>query len=58
LAFRQRRKQLKNAWSSLLVPEQLELAARRAGIALGARGETLGVEAFARMAEAVAEWVV
>jgi 16S rRNA (adenine1518-N6/adenine1519-N6)-dimethyltransferase len=55
LAFHQRRKQLKNAWSSLLGREQLEQAARRAGIALEARGETLGVEAFARMAQAVAE---
>jgi 16S rRNA (adenine1518-N6/adenine1519-N6)-dimethyltransferase len=52
-AFGQRRKTLKNAWSTLGKGGELEEAARRAGIDLGARGETLGVSDFARMAEAL-----
>ncbi len=51
-AFAQRRKQLRNAWSSVFharsVP--LEPAAERAGIDLSARGETLSVADFTRMA--------
>jgi 16S rRNA (adenine1518-N6/adenine1519-N6)-dimethyltransferase len=51
-AFAQRRKQLKNAWSSVFHARSvtLEDAARRAGIDLAARGETLAVADFARMA--------
>jgi 16S rRNA (adenine1518-N6/adenine1519-N6)-dimethyltransferase len=49
-AFGKRRKTLKNAWSALSDSGSLEAAARRAGIDLGARGETLAVEDFARMA--------
>jgi len=55
-AFQARRKTLRNAWSRL-APELavLEAAASRAGISLTARGETLDVEAFARMADALGE---
>jgi 16S rRNA (adenine1518-N6/adenine1519-N6)-dimethyltransferase len=51
-AFAQRRKQLKNAWSGLFEDRGLELAsaAERAGIDLSARGETLAVADFSRMA--------
>ena len=49
-AFGQRRKTLKNAWSSLDDAGSLEAAARRAEIDLGRRGETLEVADFARMA--------
>jgi len=51
-AFTQRRKQLKNAWSGLFAERGVELepAARRAGIELSARGETLSVADFTRMA--------
>ncbi|HTQ07498.1 MAG TPA: 16S rRNA (adenine(1518)-N(6)/adenine(1519)-N(6))-dimethyltransferase RsmA [Polyangiaceae bacterium] len=49
-AFAQRRKKLKNAWSSVLPPPELERAARSAGIELDRRGETLSVAEFARMA--------
>lgn len=52
-AFGQRRKTLKNAWSALGQGDALEGAARRASIDLGARGETLAVSDFARMAEAL-----
>ncbi len=54
-AFQARRKTLRNAWAKL-APDSaaLEQAAARAGIALDARGETLDVVAFARMAEALA----
>jgi 16S rRNA (adenine1518-N6/adenine1519-N6)-dimethyltransferase len=48
-AFAQRRKQLKNAWASLLEREALERSAALAGIDLGRRGETLSVAEFARM---------
>lgn len=47
-AFGQRRKTLRNAWHG--VASELEGPAARAGIDLGARGETLGVAAFRRMA--------
>jgi 16S rRNA (adenine1518-N6/adenine1519-N6)-dimethyltransferase len=52
-AFAQRRKQLKNAWAGLFAERGLDLsgAAGRAGIDLSARGETLSVADFARMAE-------
>jgi 16S rRNA (adenine1518-N6/adenine1519-N6)-dimethyltransferase len=52
-AFNQRRKTLRNAWKALLSKDELEAAAATAGIDLGARAETLDVEAFARMASAV-----
>jgi 16S rRNA (adenine1518-N6/adenine1519-N6)-dimethyltransferase len=53
-AFQARRKTLRNAWSRVAPdPGVLEKAALRAGISLGARGETLEVEAFARMADAL-----
>jgi 16S rRNA (adenine1518-N6/adenine1519-N6)-dimethyltransferase len=50
-AFQARRKTLRNAWRSLLADmTALERAARRARVDLDARGETLDVEAFGRMA--------
>lgn len=53
-AFGARRKTLRNAWSRL-APDAatLEAAAAQAGVSLAARGETLDVEAFARMADAL-----
>jgi len=50
-AFQARRKTLRNAWRGLLPDDALQAAAARAGISLDARGETLDVEAFARMAK-------
>jgi 16S rRNA (adenine1518-N6/adenine1519-N6)-dimethyltransferase len=52
-AFAQRRKKLRNAWASVVEPARLEECAERAGIDLDRRGETLGVEDFARMANEV-----
>jgi 16S rRNA (adenine1518-N6/adenine1519-N6)-dimethyltransferase len=51
-AFGQRRKKLKNVWAALFGERGIELggAAERAGIDLSARGETLGVADFERMA--------
>lgn len=51
-AFGQRRKTLRNAWRGLFgwTREELERAAQSAGISLDARGETLDVEAFSRIA--------
>jgi 16S rRNA (adenine1518-N6/adenine1519-N6)-dimethyltransferase len=53
-AFEARRKTLRNAWARA-VPDasMLERAAERAGISLAVRGETLPIEAFVRMAEAL-----
>lgn len=53
LAFQQRRKQLRNAWSALGSDRGVPLAeiAARAGIDLSARGESLSVADFTRMAE-------
>jgi 16S rRNA (adenine1518-N6/adenine1519-N6)-dimethyltransferase len=53
-AFQARRKTLRNAWAGL-APDSasLERAAAEAGVSLRARGETLDVEAFARMAAAI-----
>jgi 16S rRNA (adenine1518-N6/adenine1519-N6)-dimethyltransferase len=53
-AFQSRRKMLRNAWGGT-VPDAIALdrAAREAGVDLDARGETLDVEAFARMAAAL-----
>lgn len=52
MAFGQRRKTLRNAWRGMFgwSGDELVEAAKTAGIALDARGETLDVEAFARMA--------
>jgi 16S rRNA (adenine1518-N6/adenine1519-N6)-dimethyltransferase len=54
-AFEQRRKTLRNAWRGVCHSSaaQLEQAARASGIDLGARGETLGVADFERMARAL-----
>ncbi|MFT3771315.1 MAG: 16S rRNA (adenine(1518)-N(6)/adenine(1519)-N(6))-dimethyltransferase RsmA [Minicystis sp.] len=51
-AFGARRKTLRNAWKGLYgwSKEELDASAAEAGIDLGARGETLGVEAFAKIA--------
>jgi 16S rRNA (adenine1518-N6/adenine1519-N6)-dimethyltransferase len=51
-AFGARRKTLRNAWKGLYgwSREELERHAAEAGIDLGARGETLAVEAFAKIA--------
>ncbi|HLK36260.1 MAG TPA: 16S rRNA (adenine(1518)-N(6)/adenine(1519)-N(6))-dimethyltransferase RsmA [Polyangiaceae bacterium] len=55
-AFEARRKTLRNAWAALAPDGRaLEAAAARAGVSLDARGETLDVEAFARMAQALDE---
>jgi 16S rRNA (adenine1518-N6/adenine1519-N6)-dimethyltransferase len=56
-AFGARRKTLRNAWKGLYgwSKEELEARAKEAGISLDARGETLGVEAFARLAGRVGE---
>jgi 16S rRNA (adenine1518-N6/adenine1519-N6)-dimethyltransferase len=55
-AFGQRRKKLRNAWRGVLGASDaaLEGAALRASIDLDARGETLDVHAFSRMAEELA----
>lgn len=53
-AFQSRRKTLRNAWAELVVdPAALQAAAATADVALEARGETLDVDAFARMASAL-----
>ncbi len=53
-AFATRRKTLRNAWRSLALDlSHLEDAARAAEVSLDARGETLDVAAFARMAGAL-----
>ncbi len=49
-AFGQRRKTLRNAWSTLDSGGAIQAAAGRAGIDLSVRGETLAVADFARMA--------
>jgi 16S rRNA (adenine1518-N6/adenine1519-N6)-dimethyltransferase len=56
-AFEKRRKTLRNAWRGVLGLSitELENAAREAHIELGARGETLGVNDFDRMARQVRE---
>jgi 16S rRNA (adenine1518-N6/adenine1519-N6)-dimethyltransferase len=52
-AFEKRRKTLRNAWRDImgLSLGELEELAREAGVDLGARGETLGVADFSRMAQ-------
>jgi 16S rRNA (adenine1518-N6/adenine1519-N6)-dimethyltransferase len=52
-AFGMRRKTLRNAWSRAAPAELIARAAVAAGVALDARGETLSVEEFARMAAAL-----
>lgn len=52
-AFAQRRKMLRSALRSLAAPEAVDAALREAGIADGARGETLGIADFARIAAAL-----
>lgn len=52
-AFGMRRKTLRNAWSGVAPASRIAAAAERAGISLDARGETLDVDAFARMAMAL-----
>jgi 16S rRNA (adenine1518-N6/adenine1519-N6)-dimethyltransferase len=49
-AFGTRRKTLRNAWSRVAEAGRIAAAAEAAGISLDARGETLDVDAFARMA--------
>jgi 16S rRNA (adenine1518-N6/adenine1519-N6)-dimethyltransferase len=49
-AFGMRRKTLRNAWAKVADPTRIAQAAAEAGISLDARGETLDVAAFARMA--------
>ncbi len=51
-AFQQRRKMLRNAWQKLAfaTDDALRQAATRAGVNLDARGETLSVRDFARVA--------
>jgi 16S rRNA (adenine1518-N6/adenine1519-N6)-dimethyltransferase len=53
-AFAQRRKTLRNAWRSV-TPDMAAVAAAaaQAGVSLDARGETLDVAAFNRVAEAL-----
>lgn len=53
-AFMQRRKTLRNAWRSLGL-EKIVIAAEVAEISLDARGETLSVDQFAKMAAAFDE---
>ncbi len=54
-AFEARRKTLRNAWSGVASDAQeLARAAHEAGVSLDARGETLEVEAFARIEAALA----
>jgi 16S rRNA (adenine1518-N6/adenine1519-N6)-dimethyltransferase len=54
-AFAQRRKTLRNTLAAALglAPEAVEAAAARAGVDAGRRGETLALEEFARLAEAL-----
>lgn len=54
-AFEKRRKTLRNAWRGVCqsTPERLEQAARASGVDLGARGETLAIGDFERMARAL-----
>jgi 16S rRNA (adenine1518-N6/adenine1519-N6)-dimethyltransferase len=54
-AFEARRKTLRNAWSRVAPAALIAEAASIAGVALEARGETLDVDAFARMAKALDE---
>jgi 16S rRNA (adenine1518-N6/adenine1519-N6)-dimethyltransferase len=53
-AFSQRRKTLRNAWRGLGTDEHVADAAAVANVSLDRRGETLEVEEFAAMAQAIA----
>lgn len=55
LAFGARRKTLRNAWRALGAGDALERIAQQADVRLDARGETLGVAEFARVARGLAE---
>jgi 16S rRNA (adenine1518-N6/adenine1519-N6)-dimethyltransferase len=54
-AFEARRKTLRNAWGRVAPAPLLAEAAALAGVSLDARGETLDVDAFARMEKALDE---
>lgn len=54
-AFGARRKTLRNAWSGVAAADRIARAAETSGISLDARGETLDVDAYARMARALDE---
>jgi 16S rRNA (adenine1518-N6/adenine1519-N6)-dimethyltransferase len=54
-AFQMRRKTLRNAWRDVAPRDKLDAAARDAGVSLDARGETLDVAAFARVANALTD---
>src|SRR5690606_10375163 len=53
-AFAARRKTLRNAWKSLLPADELDQLAARCGVSLDQRGETLTVQQFAQVANALA----
>ena len=53
-AFGTRRKTLRNAWRNVAAMDAIAAAAAKAGISLDARGETLDVDQFAAMANALA----
>lgn len=53
-AFESRRKTLRNAWGRVAPATLVAEAAAIAGVSLDARGETLDVDAFARMEKALA----
>jgi 16S rRNA (adenine1518-N6/adenine1519-N6)-dimethyltransferase len=52
-AFTARRKTLRNAWSGVADADRVARAAAEANVSLDARGETLDVTAFARVANAL-----
>jgi len=52
-AFGTRRKTLRNAWSNVAPADVIARIAAEANVSLDARGETLGVEAYARAAAAL-----
>jgi 16S rRNA (adenine1518-N6/adenine1519-N6)-dimethyltransferase len=52
-AFEARRKTLRNAWKRIAPAAILDAAAEKAGVSLRARGETLDVDDFARVADAL-----
>jgi 16S rRNA (adenine1518-N6/adenine1519-N6)-dimethyltransferase len=54
-AFQARRKTLRNAWARVAEPNAVAAAAKRAGVSLDARGETLDVDAYARMEKALTD---
>lgn len=52
-AFEARRKTLRNAWANVASAPEVAAAAAASGVSLDARGETLDVAAYARMADAL-----